>query len=804
MGSKVEKHDTTKLDRQFPAPGGPGKAASWSSGAKTAVGTAISLESRVWFTIADGILTELYFPDIDCANLRDLRFVVAGGGFVSDEQKDADHKVEPLSPGVPGFRISSTGRRKDYRLDKEVITDPTRDVLLLNVAFEPPAQSSDTRLYVIANPHLRDRGAGNNAWVGKYKGVPMLFAERDGLAIALSSSAMFLGMSCGFTGRNDGLTDLRSHKRMTYFYTQASKGNVALTAEIDWRACQGRFRVALGCGGHAAEAGQQARAGLLQEFSSVRDKYVNGWRAELAKYIEDGDRGGSKVDHFRTSISVLRTHESKRFPGGFIASLSIPWGFGRGDDSTGGYHVLWPRDMGETVLALAACGHFEGARRALFYLCCTQEADGNWSQNMWLDGTPHWTSTQMDGTCFGILIGDTLRRAGELGGFKPWPMIKRAASFLVRNGPVTEEDRWEANAGYSPYTIAVQVAALLAAADCAEVESEREVATFLRETADAWKEVVDELTYVSETKLAKKYGVDGYYFRIMPPEGMWARNLDRVKTKIKDHEKGKRQHPAINIVSCDALALVRFGLCAADDPKILDTLKVIDSELKVETCTGPVWHRYTYDGYGEHDDGSPFDGTGKGRGWPLLAGERAYYEIARGNFAEAQRLQGTIEAQTSQCGLIPEQVWDAEDIPARKLFNGRPTGSSMPLVWAHAEYLKLLRSLRDREVWNTPPQTVQRYLKDKQKSEFQIWTRKQPRTRLSQGKDLRIDSDDAITVEWTVNSSKTRRQTETTEHRIRRSIRPIARGRMQSRGSHHLRVGEARGQAEQGIPGSSV
>ena len=371
--------------------------------------------------------------------------------------------------GVPAFRFTSTCKRQTYRLVKEVITDPSRDVLLVDIHFEPLIDSKEIRLYVLVNPHLGDRGARNHGWVGEYKGVPMLFAEREGVALALASSAKFAAMSSGFIGRNDGLTDLRSHKRMTYFYTEAMNGNVGLTAEIDWRLCNGRFRIAVAFGGRAAEAGQQARAGLLQEFASVRDRYATAWKAEQAKYASFETEAASDVNHYRTSIAVLRAHESKRFQGAFVASLSVPWGFARTHTATGGYHVCWPRDLGETVLALTACGDFESARRALFYLRCTQEQDGNWPQNMWLDGTPDWRATQMDGTCFGILVADRLRRANQLREHQPWPMVKRAAAFLVRNGPVTEQDRWEANPGYSPYTMAVEVAALLAAADFAEL-----------------------------------------------------------------------------------------------------------------------------------------------------------------------------------------------------------------------------------------------------------------------------------------------------------------------------------------------
>src|SRR6185369_277000 len=158
------------------------------------------------------------------------------------------------------------------------------------------------------------------------------------------------------------------------------------------------------------------------------------------------------------------------------------------------------------------------------------------------------------------------------------------------------------------------------------------------------------------------------------------------------------------------LAFVRFGLRAADDPRIVNTVKVVDATLKVDTPRGAVWHRYQGDGYGEHDDGGPFDGTGVGRAWPMLTGERGHYELAAGHGDEAERLARTMQAFAGNSHLLPEQVWDGPDIPDRELFTGQATGSARPLVWAHAEFLKLRRSIQDGRVFDQPPQTFARYV----------------------------------------------------------------------------------------------
>ena len=383
--------------------------------------------------------------------------------------------------------------------------------------------------------------------------------------------------------------------------------------------------------------------------------YVAGWKdfqRECDALETDAD-GAS--DEYRTSIAVLKTHEDKGHPGGIIASLSIPWGNHKGDHDLGGYHLVWPRDLVESAGGLLAAGDVTGARQTLCHLMSTQEADGHWAQNMWLNGTAYWNGIQMDETGFPILLADLLRRADALDGMNPWSMVRLAASYLVRNGPVTPQDRWEEQGGYSPFTLAVEIAALLGAADFADEAKECRVATFLRETADDWNDHLERWTYVTDSELGKRAGVDGFYARIGPPA---------TDDAIQRYEA---------LVSPDALALVRFGLRAADDPRIANTVRVIDAVLKSETKTGPVWRRYNGDVYGEHADGAPYDGgsAGIGRGWPLLAGERAHYEIAAGRPDEARRLLEVMGRQSSPGGLIPEQIWDGPDVPRRGLFNGR-------------------------------------------------------------------------------------------------------------------------------------
>lgn len=754
------------MDNSQAAPGWPGIPPRWTSSAKSGMGTSLNAASRVWFTLSHGILNEVYYPRVDIACTRDLGLLVTDGrDFFSEEKRDATSQASTLAEGVPAYRLVNTCKQGCYRIEKEILADPQRDVVLQRTRFVPlQGTLANYHLYALLAPHLGNFGSGNTAWTGDYKGTPMLFAERDGYTLALASSVPWLKLSVGFVGTSDGWQDVQQHKQMTWMYPRAENGNVALTGEIDLHASDGQVVLALGFGRNAAEAGHRALASLLDGFDVARDSYVRewqNWQSALLpmEKIEPGER-----DLYRVSASVLRVHEAPNFPGGMIASLSVPWGFAKGDDDLGGYHLVWPRDLVETAGGLLAAGACDDGQRVIRYLQITQEADGHWSQNMWLDGTPYWQGVQMDETALPILLIDMIRREGALHDddlARFWPMVRKAASFLVCNGPVTQQDRWEEDPGYSPFTLAAEIAALLAAADLADANDESAAATFLRETADEWNAYVERWIYVTGTDLARQVGVEGYYVRIAPPEAAEAASPAQGFVPIKNRPPGQSTEPAASLISPDALALVRFGLRAPDDLRIVNTVKVIDALLKVETPNGPAWHRYNDDGYGEHEDGSPFDGTGVGRAWPLLTGERAHYELAVGRRDAALELLRALEAFANEGGLLPEQVWDAPDIPDRELFFGQPSGSAMPLVWAHAEYIKLRRSLREGRVFDMPSQTVQRYQVDRVGSPYALWRLNQKCRTMSQGKTLRLEFTFPAIVHWSTDARKSWHDAET-------------------------------------------
>jgi glucoamylase len=720
------------------APGAPGSPEVWTPGSKVGVGAAVGPASLVWFTLGRGAVEEVYFPRADDPNVRGMAFAVADGrDFFSWEKDDCDSEAEFIEPGVPAYRLTNRCRRGRYRIEKEVLAHPDRAAVVQRARFIPE-RGQALRIYVVLNPHLSNKA---NGWVGDYKGEPMLFAEGGGTSVALACSAPWRKRSAGFVGASDGWRDLAEHKRMEWGYAHANGGNVALAGEIGIPGEGGEFLLALGFGLDADAAGLHARAAVLDGFDSPMARASSAWRKWQSGLLPLDDTSAGAGPAYRASTVVMRAHEAKVPPGAIVASLAIPFGQDRRGDDTGGYHLVWPRDLAETAGGLLAAGAPDHARATLAFLEATQEGDGHWSQNMWLNGHHHWDGIQMDETSMAVLLLELARREGAVKAEdvrRFWPMVRKAAAYLVRNGPVTPEDRWEHDGGYSPFTLGAEIAALLATADFAEENREPGVAAFLRETADSWNASIERWTYVTGTELAKKIGVEGYYIRLGQPQG-------------KEREKGNRE-PS---VSPDALALVRFGLRRADDPRIVNTVKAIDAALKVDLGYGPGWRRYVDDPYGEHPDGSAYaHNHGVGRAWPLFAGERGHYELAAGRPEEAERMLRLMEKSATSTGLIPEQVWDAADIPAKGLFRGRPTTSACPLVWAHAEYVKLLRSVRDGAVFDLPRAASTRYAQGRPPARVRFWRFNHKIKEMPAGAKLRVEARAAATVRWTANGWK--------------------------------------------------
>ncbi|WP_448953648.1 glucan 1,4-alpha-glucosidase [Labrys neptuniae] len=737
-------------------PGAPGMEPRWTSAAKSGIGTAGSAASRVWFALSHGILNEVYYPRIDLACMRDCGLLVTAADYFSEEKRDADSTTRMEVDGVPIFELANTARDGRYRITKTILADPFRDTLLQDIRFEAlKGELDDYGLHVLLAPHLVNQGSHNTAWVDDYKGHGLLMASGSyGYSLALAASVPWHARSAGYVGFSDGWQTLKNGAGVNDAWRRAENGNVALTGTLDLGGSGGRVLLTLGLGLRPEEAALNAIASLQQGLEPARNRVREIWQGWQAGLEALDTISPIKGTSYRISTAVLAAHRTGAFTGGAIASLSTPWGYNKGDNDLGGYHLVWPRDLVETAGGYLAAGSPADARGILDYLAAIQEGDGHWAQNNWIDGHPYWDGIQMDETAFPILLYDMLARAGALTAADArrfQSMLERAASFVLRAGPVTDEDRWEEDAGYSPFTLAVEIAALLAGADAMDAAGRPDAATLLRETADMWHAELDDWTFATDTDLARSLDIPGYYVRIGPGDIEDGPGLGG-NVAIKNRSAQEAVLSAKMLLSPDALALVRFGLRAADDPRMVATVKAIDHLLRRDLPDGPYWYRYNNDGYGEHEDGSAFDGTGVGRLWPLLTGERAHYELAAGRPEEARRLLAALEASAGPGGQLPEQIWDSADLPEHELLLGQPTGSAMPLVWAHGEHIKLLRSLRDGAVFDTPPQTVERYLSAKITTNRRFWRLNHQRRTIAAGQILRIELADLSAVRWSFDT----------------------------------------------------
>ena len=368
-------------------------------------------------------------------------------------------------------------------------------------------------------------------------------------------------------------------------------------------------------------------------------------------------------------------------------------------------------------------------------MTAAQQPDGRWAQNYFPNGTPYWTGVQLDETAFPVLLAAKLRedRHAEVRGVPA--MVSRAGALVARDGPASEQDRWEENPGISAFTIATAIAALVAAAPWLD-GADRDCALDL---ADDWNERVEQWCYVTGTPLAREVGVDGYYVRLAPPETDGG--LDgRVLLRNRNGETVQ----ANALVALDFSWLVRLGLRPAKDPRVSDTIRVVDAVLKVDTPSGPVYRRYNGDGYGEYDDGRAYDGNGVGRAWPLLSGERGHLALQAGEDPIAYLR--TMMRCASPGGMLPEQVWDAAPIPDRLLYPGRPSGSAMPLVWAHAEFLKLLIARQTGQPVEQLEAVRGRYGAGAPAARHTRWRDETPVAALAAGRTLLIEDRHAFTL----------------------------------------------------------
>jgi len=731
---------------QTTAPGAPGKDAEWLSAAKQAIGTSANPESKVWFTLANGVLTEVLYPNVQTANVQMLQFVVVNPKTkkVETEWDDAHHRIKALRPDSLSFQQINTAKSGQWTITKTYTTDTETDSLLIEVRFQPKIRGLNLYVYYdpsLANSGMKDRGyaPAPRIVMGPDRGPSRQESLGPTLDFGLGSSdgqtsslllfsSPIAEMTSGYSGTSDGLEQIKKYGRIQDPYWKTEEGNVAQMARIVRPA---RFTAVLSFGIEDRYSGlhehANARASQEKGFAKAQTEYDKSWN-DFVKTLPKVDP--QYQTQFNMAAMVLKALEDKSARGGNVASLSVPWG-GGGNGNTGGtgYRMVWSRDLYHVFTAYLAIGDKAAAERALDFLFkVQQQPDGSFPQNSGLNGKDGWGSLQMDE------VGYPLVMAWQLGRFDKdtWSHVKKSADFIVAKGPFSPQERWEERPGYSPSTIAAQIAGLVCAAEIAKRNGDTASAEKYLRIADTWAENVEKWTVTTKGK----YGDGNYYLRISEkgePDGNHKIELNNNAGTFYEHE----------IVDAGFLELVRFGIKRADDPLIVKSLKVVDELLKVDTPSGPAFRRYTHDGYGEMDDGRRWNWdrkyTGRGRPWPLLSGERGQYELTRYNedlqrepcakpdcgfqrpnwvfLDNARSRLDHMLAFASESLMLPEQIWEKAPITntdrrfVPELKPGKGTGSATPLAWSMAAFIRLATNLKAGRNLDTPQIVYDRYVK---------------------------------------------------------------------------------------------
>jgi glucoamylase len=701
---------------------------SWSPSDNTILGTAQNTTSDVWFTGSNGTIGEIFYPTADTPNTTALQFLIGDSShsWVNQEKTGTISKVRLYNNHSLAWTVTNTAKNGDYQLTKIIYTDPARNSVVQQVTFKTlQGHLADYLLYVYYDPAIHNKGDNNNSYTKTYQGKTMLVSTSGAgkYASALAASLPYqTGMtSSGFMGQSDGWTDLVGASNcgssacpdytMTYTYSAATGGNTVQTGLLDLSngsavdlssATSITFKLVLSFGqssgsSDATTGAEETLQGTLNDRSNMLATYVTQWNGYDDSLRTPPAVGSTpaiqqaRQQEYYLAANVLKTSQDKQ-TGAFVAGLGTPWGESNGDQDSGGYHLVWERDMYEFSSALIVAGDAADPKRALLWAFTKQQQTGGlFPQNSYVDGTPYFSGIQMDEQAFPIMLAWKLGVTDKQDYLQH---IKPTADLIVKSGGVTGQERWEETGGYSPSTLAAMIGGLVCAAAIARINDDAASQQRYLSTADYYRKMVIAWTYTTTGPLG-----NSHYFERIDSNG---NPNDAAMIQISNSGGSYDER---SIVDMGFLELVRQGIFPANSPYITSSLPVVDATIE-ETINGNhYWHRYNHDGYGEHANGSDYDGSGIGQLWPLLSGERGIYEVAAGE--DADQYLTAMMAAANASGMIPEQVWGNDTLAGYT--PGTPTKSMNPLNWAMGEYITLLFSISEHRIADIVPVTSQRY-----------------------------------------------------------------------------------------------
>ncbi len=682
---------------QGSAPGAPGANATWDEPNITGFADALSASSKVWYTIGNGELENAFYPQTDTPGTFGLQYVVTdGSAFTETETTGSTHKTTLLNTNSLVWQQVNTADNGDFTITKTYIADPDRSVIDVQTTFDNTSGTA-LKLYVDYHPQLNNDGMGNTGGTDSASGD--LEAVNGSIASALAASPGFSQTTTGYVGSSsDGETMLTSNHQLTATYDSATTGgHIDQVAQIPVAASGSTtFTLALAFDSSEAAAISDASASLAAGFSALESSFISGWQSWLSGLnAAPASVTGSQAlqTQYYVSLMELKADEDKTYIGAFVAAPNVPWGAsvsadtGTGQGGAHGYHAVWTRDEYEMASTLLAAGDKADAQAALSYIFAYEvESNGAVKQNTWLNGNTVFGSLQMDEVADPIILAYQLGATGS----SDWTYVRELANYLVANGPATPEERWEENGGYSPATMAAEIAGLICAAYIAQANGATNAALSYQETAQAWASEVDNRSYTT----TGPYGNGSYLLRITSdsqPNSGASINI----------ANGGGSHDERTVVDPSFLELVRLGVKAPNAADITSTISAVDGQIMVNTPEGPIWHRYSFDGYGETSSGADYTGQGSGNPWTVLTGERGEYDVADGNLSGAQSMLQTMAGAANSGYQISEQVWGGSS-GVNGFTSGQPDNSSTPLMWAMAQYVRLAIDISSGKDADTP------------------------------------------------------------------------------------------------------